>query len=290
MRKRFGSLQRAVFLSCCALAATIWCGVARSADEAKSPPTGVRVFYTGHSFHMFVPPGIEQLVKSAGIQGHKLVGTQGIGGSRVIQHWDLADNKARPALEEGRTDVFTMAAHLIVPDEGIDKFTDLGLKHNPNLRLLVQASWMPFDQVSPQQRIRDNVERDNTKLDELRTATNAWRTKLEAQADDLNKRYDRKAVYIVPAGDAVNTLREMIVAAKFPGVKKQSELFRDPIGHGLGHVRALVTYCNFAAIYGRSPEGLTLNEPGVDAAQHAILQRIAWATVSGYSHGGVAKP
>src|SRR4030095_3960801 len=77
-------------------------------DGAKQPPAGLRVFYTGHSFHMFVPPRVEQLVKSAGIQGHKLVGTQGIGGSRVIQHWDLADdkNKAKAALATGEVDVF----------------------------------------------------------------------------------------------------------------------------------------------------------------------------------------
>ncbi len=53
------------------------------ADDLKSPPAGLRVFYTGHSFHMFVPRRVEQLVKAVGIDGHKLVGTQGIGGSRV---------------------------------------------------------------------------------------------------------------------------------------------------------------------------------------------------------------
>ena len=106
-------------------------------DRPSTTPAGQRVFYTGHSFHMFVPPRVEQLVKSAGIEGHKLVGTQGIGGSRVIQHWDLEEgkNKAKPSLASGEVDVFTMAAHLAIPDEGIAKFTELGLAHNPNLRL-----------------------------------------------------------------------------------------------------------------------------------------------------------
>jgi hypothetical protein len=261
------------------------------ADDSTSPPAGQRVFYTGHSFHMFVPARVEQLVKSAGIEGHKLVGTQGIGGSRVIQHWELAKdkNKAKPALESGQVDVFTMSAHLAVPDAGIENFAELGLKHNPKLRLLVQASWMPFDQVAEGRRIRDNSERDQTKLDELQASTAEWRKKLEAQADELNKQHDRRAVFIVPVGDAVVKLRELIVAEKFPGVTKQADLFRDPIGHGLGHVQALAAYCNFAAIYRRSPEGLKLNEPGVDDAQHAILQRIAWETVSNYSHAGIGK-
>ncbi|MEO6786812.1 MAG: hypothetical protein ABI318_11825, partial [Chthoniobacteraceae bacterium] len=68
-----------------------FCGIA-AADDAKAP-AGQRVFYTGHSFHMFVPPMIDEIVKSAGIQGHVRVGQQGIGGSKVIQHWDLADEK-----------------------------------------------------------------------------------------------------------------------------------------------------------------------------------------------------
>jgi hypothetical protein len=263
--------------------------LAATADDATSPPAGQRVFYTGHSFHMFVPPRVEQLVKSAGIEGHKLVGTQGIGGSRVIQHWELEGdkNKAKPALESGQVDVFTMSAHLAVPDAGIDHFTELGLKHNPNLRLLVQASWMPFDQVAENRRIRENSERDDTKLDELQVSTAAWRKMLESQADELNKRHDRRAVFIVPVGDAVVKLREQIAAGNFPGVAKQADLFRDPIGHGLGHIQALAAYCNFAAIYRRTPEGLKLTEPGVDDAQHAILQRIAWETVSNYPHSGV---
>jgi hypothetical protein len=274
------------------LVVATWCGIYTVADDAKSPPAGLRVFYTGHSFHMFVPPRIVQLVKSADIQGHKQVGAQGIGGSRVIQHWDLADDKntAKPALESGGVDVFTMAAHLQIPDPGIDQFTELGLKHNPKLRLLVQVSWMPFDQTSPQQRIRENSERDSTKLDALQAATAEWRKKLEAQADELNRRHERKAVFLVPVGDAVNKLREQIAAGKFPGVTKQTDLFRDAIGHGLGHVQALAAYCNFVAIYHHSPEGLKLAEPGVTDEQHAILQRIAWETVAGYSYSGVAKP
>ncbi len=274
-------VRRAVFL------ALLGCGIA-VAEDTKTPP-GLRVFYTGHSFHMFVPPQIEQLVKSAGIQGHKLAGQQGIGGSRVIQHWDLADgmNKAKPALASGEVDVFTMAAHVAIPDEGIAKFTELGLKHNPNLRLLVQASWFPFDVPTGSGRITDNAQRDDAKIEDLQAAVDEWRKKLEAQADDLNKLHGKRAVCIVPVGDAVVKLRALIVDGKFPGVTTQSKLFRDPIGHGLGHVMALAAYCNFAAIYRVSPEGLKLNERGVDDAQHAILQKLAWETVSMYPYSGV---
>lgn len=294
MPRKSPRVVRWTTIVCCwTMLALVWCGPARAGDDAKAPPAGVRVFYTGHSFHMFVAQGIEQLVKSSGIQGHKLVGTQGIGGSRVIQHWDLEEtkNKAKPALTTGEVDVFTMAAHLIIPDEGIEKFTELALKHNPNVRLLVQASWIPYDLTGPEleKRIKDNAERDNTKVEDIRASTDLWRKKMEAQVDDLNKRHGRTALYIVPVGDAVIALRELVVTDKFPSVKKQSELYTDPIGHGKGQIRALTTYCNFAAIYRRSPEGLNMTEPGVDAAQHAILQKIAWDTVSKYPYSGVKK-
>ena len=266
-------------------------GLRPAAADEPAKPAGLRVFYTGHSFHMFVPAKVEQLVKLAGIEGHRLVGKQGIGGSKVIQHWDLADGKntAKPALESGEVDVFTMAAHLMVPDPGIENFTELGLKHNPNLRLLVQASWMLFDQSPAGVRIKTNAEHDNTNLDELEASTTHWRKQLEDQADSLNQKHGRRAVFVVPVGDAVNKLRREVAAERFPGISKHSELFRDPIGHGLGHIQALTAYCNFAAIYRHSPEGLNLDEPGVTPEQHAILQRIAWQTVSSSPHAGVAQ-
>jgi hypothetical protein len=259
------------------------------AGHAQDVPAGLRVFYTGHSFHMFVPARVDQLARSAGIEAHRTAGAQGIGGSRVIQHWDLGggDNKARVALESGQVDVFTMAAHLMIPDPGIDNFVALGLKHNPDIRFLVQASWMAFDATAPERRIRENSERDDTDLDALQTASDPWRQKLEAQVDTLNRRHGRQAVFIVPAGDAVYALRRRVKAGEFPGVAKQAEFFRDPIGHGLGHVQALVAYCNFAVIYRRSPVGLSVDERGVSDEQRAILQRIAWDVVSKYKYSGI---
>jgi hypothetical protein len=239
---------------------------------------------------MFVPRNVEQLVTAAGIQGHKLVGTQGIGGSRVIQHWDLDEvkNKAKPALAAGDVDVFTMAAHVAIPDDGITNFVKLGLEHNPNMRFLVQASWYPYDVPDQEKRIRDNAKRDEAKIADLQAAVDTWRKKLEAQVDDLNQKHGKKCVFITPVGDAVVKLRALVADGKYPGVTKQSALFRDPIGHGFAHIQWLATYCNFAAIYRITPEGLKLTIDGVDDAQQAILQKIAWETVSKYPYAGVA--
>ena len=277
--------RRSKALACAVLIALLTSS--SRAQDSKTPLAGLRVFYTGHSFHMFVPRNVELLVKSAGIQGHKLAGTQGIGGSRVIQHWELADdmNKAKQALASGQVDVFTMAAHVAIPDEGITKFTELGLKHNPNLRLLVQASWFPYDVPDPDKRVRDNAQRDNAQIADLQKAVDDWRKKLEAQVDDLNQQHGKRVLYIVPVGDAVVKLRSLIVDGKYPGITRQSELFRDPIGHGTDHVQALASYCNFAVIYRASPKGFNL--PNLSNEQNAILQDIAWDTTSSYRYAGI---
>jgi len=114
---------------------------------AADPPRGERVLVTAHSFHIFIAPRLAPLAKAAGIEGHELVAAQMIGGSKVIQHWNLPDEKqkAKPALTEGRVDVMTMSPHVYLPDEGINHFVELGVKRNPKLRFLVQHSWMPWD-------------------------------------------------------------------------------------------------------------------------------------------------
>lgn len=194
MRSVHVEIQRTrLALHCVALLAFFSCGIT-SAQDVKTP-AGQRVFYTGHSFHMFVPPQVEQLVKAAGIQNHKLAGTQGIGGSRVIQHWDLADdkNKAKSALAGGEVDVFTMAAHLQIPDDGITKFTELGLKHNPNLRLLVQASWYPFDvprahQDSSRTTLSATTPRSKTCNQHWRNGGRGWKAKLTTSTSNMARK------------------------------------------------------------------------------------------------------
>src|SRR5262249_50703942 len=150
--------------------------------------------------------------KAAGVKEYQLAGTQGIGGSRVIQHWDKdkGDNQARQALDKGDVDVFTMSPHLQLPDEGIDRFVELGLKHHPKMRFLVQQSWIPFEYL--EKRIKTNADRDTIQLDvaRLRADHEKWRGQLEVQVKALNKRAGRDAVFIVPAGDAVVKLRALV--------------------------------------------------------------------------------
>ena len=269
--------------------------VASFAAEPKQVPAGQRVFVTAHSFHIFVAPRFAPLAKAAGIEGHTLAGSQMIGGSKVSQHWNLPDasNKAKAALTNSLVDVLTMSPHVYLPDEGIDRFVDLGLKHNPKLRVLVQHSWTPWDGWVGDEKVAKNEDRDRRPLDKVRTANKRWRELLEDQVGALNKKHGREAVHIVPVGDAVMKLRELIAAGKAPGLAKQTDLFTDQIGHGKLPIIALATYCNFACIYGVSPVGLKDNEPALDKISpelKPLLQQIAWETVIAYSKSGVKAP
>ena len=67
------------------------------------------------------------MAKDAGIGDHVQVGLSSIGGSRVIQHWDVADDKfkSKASLEAGKVDVLTLAP-IFLPDEGIRKLRLVG--------------------------------------------------------------------------------------------------------------------------------------------------------------------
>ncbi|MEQ2007354.1 MAG: hypothetical protein ABMA26_11200 [Limisphaerales bacterium] len=255
-------------------------------------PKGESVLVTAHSFHIFTATRFATLAQAAGIEGHKLVAAQMIGGSKVIQHWNLPDEKqkAKPLLTAGEVDVMTMSPHVYLPDEGINHFVELGAKANPKMRFLVQHSWMPWDGWEGTDKVAKNEDRDTRPLDIVRAANLKWRTNLEAQVAALNTKLGRDAVFITPVGDAVMKLRELIAAGKAPGLTKQTDLFTDQIGHGKEPILALATYCNFACIYKVSPVGLKDTNSKLDELSpelKPLLQRIAWETVTSYSLSGV---
>lgn len=302
-----------IILATCVLLGRAESGTSQE-TAPREPPTGMRVFVTGHSFHVFVAPRLEPLTKAAGIKRHALVGTQMIGASRVISHWfDLppapADNKpsppeqrdifkmskydiAKPSLVGGNVDVFTMSPIMsYVPDDGIDRFVELGLKHNSKMRFLVQASWVGWDGTLPGEKITKAEERDTRSLEVVTAANKRFREALELQAGRLNTKVGHDVVFIAPVGDAVLKLRELIAAGKAPGVTKQSQLFMDLIGHGTEPVLSLTTYVNFACIYRVSPVGLKVAKNAaldqLSPKLDPLLRQIAWDTVTSYSFSGV---
>jgi hypothetical protein len=261
--------------------------------QADAPPNQ-RVFVTAHSFMIFTAKLLPPMVQAAGLPTGT-IGQQMIGGSRVVQHWNLPDdkNRAKAALLAGNVDVLTLSPHILLPDEGIDNFTRLGLAKNPKLRVLVQASWPARDGVLD--RPFRNEERDASTVESLRAMRaghrNRWLDSLETQVRGLNASLGREAVFIVPVSDAVFALREHIAAGTAPGLSRQTDLFRDDLGHPDVPLALLVTYCHFAAIYQRSPVGLPVPagyESFPQAAElNRLLQQIAWESVFTYPLSGV---
>jgi hypothetical protein len=254
---------------------------------------GTKVFVCAHSYMIYTADWLPEIAASAGV-AHLKAGQQMIGGSRVIQHWEMEEekNQAKKALREGIVDVLTLAPHLQLPDEGIDRFTRLGLEKNPNLRVLVQASWVPMDGKSGP---FTNAMRDGVTVEELRRMRElqhgSWLKPLEAQVEGLNQALGREVVHVLPVSSAVYVMRERVAEGKAPGLEKQSELFRDDHGHPSDVLAALVSYCHFVAIYRKSPVGLPvpekLKERPEAEALNRVMQEIAWEAVKGYKMSGV---
>lgn len=271
--------------------------LAGQAQELKTAPPitkGERVYSIGHSFHVFMPGILNALVKETELKDHKQVGMSAIGGSRVIQHWDVADDKfkAKALLKAGEVDVLTIAP-IFLPDEGIEKFASLAVEHNPNIRITIQEFWLPHDWYEPPNfRRQETVDRNTVSIEELRKRHAPYFESIDQHVRDLNKKFGKQALFVAPVGQAVLELREKIVAGKAPGLTKQTDLFTDAIGHATPPLQALVAYVHYAVTYRRSPVGLAappgLQKPPADPALVKLLQEIAWQAAVAHPLSGVA--
>ncbi len=247
--------------------------------KVAQPPAGVRIAIDGNSWSAW-PQLLLPLAKEAGIEGQMDV---------------RKDAKRR--LETGEIDVVTYGTHGKPEDtDFVTKTAELGLKHNPNFRFYYQASWLVGDARwrNKANEIKTKDDYDNTKIDELQAATDERRKAAEGGADGINKTLGKRVVFIVPVGDAIVKLRTLIVAGKFPGVKRQSEIFPDAMPHLGGLGASLQAYCHFSAIYRIPPPAPAPLPEGADQAkkdayaQQEILSQIAWETVSKYPYAGIA--
>jgi hypothetical protein len=271
------------------------------AAPAEPVAKGQRVFSCGHSFHVFVPGILSDMARTAGIKDHQALGLSGIGGSRVIQHWDVSEekNKAKEALRTGQVDVLTLSP-IHLPDEGIEKFARLAVEHNPNIRVTVQEFWLPFDIYDTTFRQRPKqVDHNAPTGADLRKLHEPYFRSMDDHVRSLNKALGKETLFVVPVGQAVIALREKIIAGQAPGLKTQEDLFTDAIGHARPPLQALVAYCHFAVIYRRTPVGRPLpavlakaKSPAEDELNR-LLQELAWDAVTHHPLSGVkasAKP
>jgi hypothetical protein len=239
------------------------------------------------------------MAKSAGMNDHVVAGLSSIGGSRVIQHWDVPEeeNKAKESLIAGQVDVLTLSP-IWLPDEGIENFATLALKHNPDIRITVQEYWLPNDTYHPVYPLEIEVVVDHNAatIPELQKWHEMYFRDMDNYVRDINKKLGKDAIYVVPAGQAVLALREKIIAGHAPGLKTQAELFHDSWGHPATPIEVLATYCHFAVIYRRSPVGLPVPQeltklkisPEDAAALNLLLQNLAWDAVIRHPLSGVS--
>lgn len=294
------------------------------AGEQTAPITaGQKIVMATHSFNVFVGPSrrgepspgpLAALAAERGKSGHETLAVQMIGGSTPMQHWNQGDgddsrNIAKAALKAGGADVsvFTMSPNAIMPEDGIDRFGDFIIAHNPNARIMVQSSWSAYDGQGSTPSVggsgggdysndqRDTI--DMKTLDSWIAGVSAYAggrpdylPKMRAQLAGIDKRAGREITFVVPSSIAVYNLRKQVLAGNVPGVAKQSELFRDPIGHPTTPTANIVTYVWYAAMYRESPVGLQAlvdpNDP-TSAAREQLMQKIAWNAVVGEPKSGV---
>lgn len=289
------------------LAIALLLSTAAHAQEKQAITQGQRVYSIGHSFHVFMPDILTDIAQAAEIKDHKKVGVSSIGGSRVIQHWDVAIGnlpanttltedkfKAKALLTTGNVDVLTMAP-IFLPDDGIENFCKLALEHNPNIRITVQEFWLPNDRFN-QENFRvphPEPDREKRSLKELREQHEAYFKHLDEHVLKLREKFNAKSIDVAPVGQAVLALREKIAAGEAPGLTKQNDLFTDPLGHATPQLQVQVAYVHFAVTYRRNPVGLpmptvlTRAKTPTDPALLKLMQELAWQAATQHPLSGV---
>lgn len=243
---------------------------------------------------------LNEMAVAAGIQNHEVVGVSSIGGSRVIQHWDVPqkENKAKEALRTGEVDVLTLSP-IWLPDEGIEAFARLAVKHNPGVRVTVQEYWLPNDVYDPTYPLNTHkqVDHNAATIAELRKQHALYFEDMDNHVREVNGRLGKQTVFVVPVGQAVIPLREKIIAGQACGLKAQWDLFTDCWGHATLPLQVLTAYCHFGVIYRRSPVGLEMpsalaneNNPNWDTRLNRLLQELAWDSVTHHPLSGCPMP
>jgi len=276
-------------------------------------PKGQRIYASHHSYFLPIPPILTEMATAGGYPDQVMVGSDYIGGSKSLQHWNVPDatNKAKAALLAGQTDVLILTP-VYLPDDGIEKFAKLGVEHNPDIRVTVMEFWIPFDVYNPT--IYDHnyqpipgepplmpkpakVDHNAATVDGLRKMHEYYFQTMDAYLEKVNKDLGKQVIYVVPMGQAVLALREKVIAGQAPGITAQAELFNDDLGHPGPAMQALEAYCHYAVIYRKSPVGLpvptVLQKSKIPqdqlSALNLLLQQLAWDAVIHHPLSGVKR-
>jgi hypothetical protein len=251
-------------------------GADAPAEFARPIDKGLQVWTTGHSFHSFVSPIVAELALSAGTKDHSALR----GDPLISVKVDVVT--CSPFMDTGK------------PDKALTDLTERGLKHNPNIRILAQVSWLASDDPKNHTPEKEKVDWNGRTIEDLRKIHATYFKSVDDQIRQLNKLHGKQVVFSVPVAQAVIALREKIVAGQAPGLKTQADLFRDARGHAHEPVQVLAGYCTFAVMYRRSPVGLPMSNwlkkarnPNWDEKLDHLLQELAWEAVTKEPLSGV---
>ncbi len=285
-----------------------------SAFAATAPLTkGASIYACHHSYFVPVPPILTELANAGGFSDQNILGDHMIGGSKSIQHWESHDaemSKGRDELTAGKVDVLILTP-VYLPDDGIEKFAQLGFEHNPDLRVTIMEARAPFDVYNPTLYDRGyqpqpgeppmmtrpaKVDHNAATGEGLRKMMEYYVRTMNEHIVALNKKLGKQVIFVVPMTEAVVALREKIIAGQAPGLKVQEDIFSDELGHPKPPLAVLEAYCHYAVIYRKSPVGLpvptALTKAGIPAeylgALNRLLQELAWNAVVNHPLSGVA--
>jgi len=274
-------------------------GLVAAAEEPVAPATtrseGMRIFFTGHSFFIeggYMAKKVDLIAKAAGKEEHELVGWR-FGGGRsgaVDKWWEKgADEDPRKSVAAGNVDVLTVCTYWMKKgseqERCVRKFVKLMQESNPDGLVYLITTKIPFDgKYKDKGGWNARTKAELADLSGWIDETRRYGYFYGGLVDELNKAYGKTVIKTVPLYYGQALLRAQIIDGKVPGVKKQSEVYRDAMGHVSELGQRLNAYTVFAAIYGESPLGLNVPEweksgDTVLRAQALALQKAAWAAV-----------
>src|SRR5262249_55287001 len=105
-------------------------------------------------------------------------------------------------------------------DKGLDDLVERALKHNPDIRVLAQVGWLPYDDlVFPMpEKGREKTNWNARSIKEVRDIHATYLRNAQDQVLALNRRLGKPVVFIVPVAQAVMALREKVAAGEVEGL------------------------------------------------------------------------
>ncbi|TMM49320.1 hypothetical protein [Sulfitobacter sabulilitoris] len=260
------------------------------------------VLFVGHSLIGTANPDmLDQLLRHAGAEAE--VHAQIINGAPLRYNWDTAASAegvdARALMAEAPVDALILTEAIPLRNHTTwsesaayaKRWADLARGTNPKARIYLLETWHSLSSGT-------GVEVEYDDGDDK-----AWRDRLDLALPDWQGIAQAvPGMRIIPAGQAMARLLDLIAAGDVAGLDRIEDVFSDDIHpNAIGHY--FVAMVEYAVLSGQSPLGLphALSDrwgrsfDGPDAALAARLQAIAWEVVQAFDPaigppGGAAHP